>query len=100
MEASSSASRPFNSSETSRTKPDTPPSSCRTEARAAAAPWAPISCITASALARSILWFRKARFVNSPGSAIRAPSSSARDSTAPALTWPPWQWISITSSRV
>ena len=87
--ASIVASMPFKRSDTALTKPDTPPSSCRTEARAAAWPWAPIICITASALARSIRWFRKARFVNSPGCAIRAPSSSARESTAPALAEPP-----------
>ncbi len=100
VEASSSASTPVSFSDTPFTKADTPPSSCRTEARAAASPWAPISCITASARLRSMRPFKKARLVNSPGWAIRAPSARHRESTAPALTPPPWQWISATSSRV
>ena len=89
MEASIRAIRSVSLSETPLTNTDTPPSSCRTEASAAARDPAPISCITASAFARSTRPFRKARRVNSPGSAARAPSSSARSSTADAQAAPP-----------
>ena len=59
-----------------------------------------IRSATASACARSMRPLRKARRVNSPGSARRAPLSSTVSSTALAGSSPPWQVISTTSSRV
>ena len=88
--ASMSASSARMRSEISRTKPDTPPSIWRTDARAAASEFAPMSCMTASARLRSMRPLRNARSVNSPGLAGRAPSSSARLSTRRAATSPPW----------
>ena len=81
--------RPYAITCVSRTKPDTPPSSWRTDARAAASEFAPMSCMTASARLRSMRPLRNARSVNSPGLAGRAPSSSARLSTRRAATSPP-----------
>src|SRR5207244_1849873 len=50
---------------------------------------ASIRSATASACARSSLSFRKARRVNSPGSARRAPSSRHRLRIMPSTTGPP-----------
>ena len=74
----------------SSTSWETPPLICRTAARAAAWPLAPTKAITASAWLKSIRPFSKARRVNSPGSARRAPASNTRRSTRWAFTSPPW----------
>ena len=80
--------------------------------RAAASVLASIKSATASACAKSILPFKKARSLNSPGRAIRkrgrispcAPSvpatSNARASKRCNTTGPPWAWSSSTSSPV
>ena len=59
-----------------------------------------IKSATASAWARSMRPLRKARRVNSPGSARRAPRASTASKTSFAGNNPPWQVISTTSSRV
>ena len=56
--------------------------------------------MTASALDRSILPFKKARLVNSPGSAILAPLSKTRSRTLCIRYTPPWVLISTVSSVV
>ena len=56
--------------------------------------------ITASAWDRSILPFRNALFVNSPGSAGRAPYFITVSSTRFMARTPPWQSISTVSSPV
>ena len=48
-----------------------------------------ITSIIASARVKSILPFKKARFENSPGSAIRAPAAHKTDNTRPRFTAPP-----------
>ena len=63
-------------------------------------PCAEITFITPSACARSILPFRSARFVNSPGPAGTAPSASTRRSSFCVTNSPPWQQSSATSSPV
>ena len=55
---------------------------------------------TASAWVRSSLPLRKARFVNSPGSASRAPFSKTSPSVFLSGIIPPWQLISTISSFV
>ena len=72
----------------------------RAAARAAASPRALIKSITASACVRSILPLRKARCVNSPGAAIRAPAAKTASSTERATTTPPCPLTSTTSSPV
>ena len=59
-----------------------------------------MSSATASACARSSLPLRKARFVNSPGSASRAPRFTTKSNTAVSGTIPPWQLNSTMSSPV
>ena len=100
MAAAAPDSRAINSSCAERMKLLTPPSNCRTAARAARPPSAEIRAITASALLRSIRPFRNARRVNSPGSASRAPRRYRAFSTLMAAQAPPCRWISATSSRV
>ena len=59
-----------------------------------------ITSITASAWDRSIRPFKKARFVNSPGSASLAPYFNTVSRSFFITTTPPWQSISTTSSLV
>ena len=59
-----------------------------------------IRSITASACDKSILPFKKALLVNSPGSAILAPAFIMLSRTLFVETTPPWQFISTTSSAV
>ena len=59
-----------------------------------------IKSIVASASRRSILPFKKALLVNSPGSASLAPLSSNNSKTLLVVAIPPWQFISTTSSLV
>ena len=56
--------------------------------------------ITASAWLKSILPFKNARFVNSPGSAGLAPDLSTASRTFFITKEPPWQLISMVSSFV
>ena len=58
------------------------------------------SSITASACDKSIRPFKNARFVNSPGSAGRAPCLITVSRTFFMTVTPPWQLISTTSSLV
>src|SRR5258708_2277183 len=76
------------------------PHSQRSPHRAAASVAASIRSATPSACARSSLSFRKARRVNSPGSARRAPSSTHRLKIICSTTGPPWPCSSSTSSPV
>ena len=90
------------------------PDSERPALRAAASVLASIRSAIASAWARSILPLRKARWLNSPGSATRRPGSRGRPVTASgsaaasrqrassscSTTAPPWAWSSSTSSPV
>jgi hypothetical protein len=82
------------------------PASERVALRAAASVLASIRSATASAWARSSLSFRKARWVNSPGSARRraqpsaAPALRQRASSSCSTTGPPWACSSSTSSPV
>ncbi|MNN20426.1 hypothetical protein D3C81_1337050 [compost metagenome] len=80
------------------------PSMERAAERAAASVLASMRSATASAWARSSLSFRKARRVNSPGSATRRPisrpDSRQRDSSICMTTGPPWPCSSSTSSPV
>ena len=55
---------------------------------------------TASAWERSRRPFRKARFVNSPRSAGRAPARTTSARTVRRISGPPWQLISSVSSPV
>ena len=55
---------------------------------------------TFSASIKSILPFKKALLVNSPGSAILAPFKSTISKTLLVVAIPPWQFISTTSSLV
>ena len=72
----------------------------RTAMRAADWLEASIRSATLSAWAKSSLLFKKARLVNSPGSAKRAPSSRQRASSICITTGPPCPCSSITSSPV
>ena len=67
-----------------------------------AADWleASMRSATLSAWAKSSLLFKKARLVNSPGSARRAPSSRQRVNSICITTGPPCPCNSITSSPV
>ena len=56
--------------------------------------------MTASASERSIFPFRKARFVNSPGSAGRTPVRLNRSKRRATVRLPPWQESSSMSSPV
>jgi hypothetical protein len=78
------------------------PASERPAERAAASVLASMRSATASAWARSSLSLRKARCVNSPGSARRAPGSACRQraSSSCSTTGPPWACSSSTSSPV
>src|SRR5229473_6928891 len=76
------------------------PCSERTAARAAAAVPASIRSAIASACAMSILPFRKARSLNSPGRAMRQPSSSRHCNTISTMSAPPWPCSSKTCSPV
>ena len=53
-----------------------------------------------SACAKSIRPFKNARFVNSPGSAMRAPATNNNSRILFVTKIPPWQLISTTSSAV
>ncbi len=72
----------------------------RSAERAASRLAASIRSATASAWARSSLPSRKARRVNSPGSARRAPASRHTPSSARMTTGPPWPCNSSTASPV
>ena len=76
------------------------PASERSAERAASRVVASIRSATASACARSSLPSRKARRVNSPGSARRAPASRQAPSTACITIGPPWPCSSSTASPV
>ena len=65
------------------------PCSERMAARAACCEPASMRSATASACARSSLSLRKARWVNSPACARRAPSSTARATSASITKGPP-----------
>ena len=62
--------------------------------------FASIKFIIPSAWVKSILPFRKALLVNSPGSASLAPFDSTSSRTLLVVLIPPWQFISIISSLV
>ena len=72
----------------------------RNAERAAASDVASMRSATLSACAKSILSFKKARWVNSPGLAIRAPSRKQRFNTLFNTTGPPCPCNSSTSSPV
>ena len=55
---------------------------------------------TASACVRSMRPFKKARLVNSPASACRAPSANSASSAARSTTGEPWHCSSAVSSPV
>ena len=76
------------------------PDSERTALNAASFVAALITSATASACAKSILLFKKARRVNSPGSACRAPNSIQRANKICINAVPPWACSSNTSSPV
>ena len=76
------------------------PSSLAAARRAPSLDGAAIISATASACVRSILPLRKARRVNSPRSASRAPQARHASSTEASRTGPPWHWNSATSSPV
>ena len=59
-----------------------------------------ITSATASAWAKSIRPFKKARFVNSPGSAVLAPFRITVSKIFFTIKTPPWQSISTVSSAV
>ena len=98
--AESEASTSMIASRASRTNADTPPSICLRALRIARSLPARIIRMTASACVRSTRPLIKARYVNSPGPAMRAPARSSSDSTRPTSACEPWHWISATSSRV
>jgi hypothetical protein len=98
--ASTSMRRSMRRSHRPRTSVEKLPVRERTAERAAAAVEASMRSATLSAWARSSLPLRKARRVNSPGSARRAPSSRQRASSICMTTGPPWPWSSMTSSPV
>ena len=56
--------------------------------------------MTASAWVRLMRPFKKARFVYSPGPAGAAPAAMQASIRVWAMTWPPWQESSTTSSPV
>ena len=93
--STSCAARPATSSENA-------PARERAAERAAASVWASMRSATASAWARSSLSFRKARSVNSPGSASLRPGMASRQraSSSCSSTGPPWACSSSTSSPV
>src|SRR5262249_48041318 len=68
--------------------------------RAASAAPASIRSAVASACTRSTFRFCRARRVNSPGSAGRAPAATQAATTSPGTSRPPWVAISIWSSPV
>ena len=76
------------------------PCICSCAARIARSVWAEMRSMIASAWVRSILPFSKARRLNSPGSAERAPHSNSRSRTRLVTSTPPWQASSTTSSPV
>ena len=76
------------------------PSVCFMASAWAAREFDAIRSATPSACARSILPFIKARRVNSPGSAVRAPHSISRLTISRCIHREPWQDISATSSPV
>src|SRR3712207_8887844 len=77
---------------------DREPSSCLIAIDMALSVFARIRSMTASACVKSIRPFKKARFVNSPGSAIRAPCLMRSCKMSFVTAIPPWELISITSS--
>ena len=89
--AAMAASRDVISSRAVRTNAETPPSICRTALRMARSLPARIIRITPSACARSMRPFRNARYVNSPGSAIRAPAAISSLRILPTSACEPWQ---------
>ena len=78
----------------------TPPSRPAIASWAARRPRASIRAARASARVRSRRPLRKARWLNSPGLARRAPALSTSSSTRRTASRPPWQCSSTTSSRV
>ena len=82
------------------TRCENTPSSDRRAARAARRSAAAIRSATASAWTRSSLPLRKARWLNSPGPAWRAPSSQQRSTSRRSSTGLPWACSSTTSSPV
>ena len=102
--ASTSMRNWISASRSAWTSAENSPASDRLALRAAASVLASIRSAIASACARSILSFRKARSVNSPGCATRspmaAPASMQRASSSCSTTGPPWACSSSTSSPV
>ena len=89
MSASNSLTRDENSPDRERTAP-----------RAAWVEALAIKSATASAWAKSIWPLRKARSLNSPGRARRAPAASTAFNSICITTGPPWPCSSTTSSPV
>ena len=87
--ASISVRSSINASTMAFTSRENSPARLRVAARAAVAVAASIKSATASACARSILSFKKARLVNSPGMASLAPSSTQRLRTSASTAGPP-----------
>ena len=79
---------------------DNEPSSCFIEDACASFVFACIKSATASACDKSILPLRKARFVNSPGSARTVPFFTISPSTFWVTNTPPCDETSATSSPV
>ena len=100
MAASTSARRSVRASPISPRRRDHSPSRVRRAARAASTVAASIRSATASAWTRSMRPLRKARSVNSPGRATRAPRARTRASRRSVTTGPPWPCSSRTSSPV
>ena len=98
--ASTSIRRVIKSSTRAWMRLENAPLSERTAMRAAAWLDASIKSATLSAWARSNLLFKKARLVNSPASAMRAPSCRQRLSSICKTICPPCPCSSITSSPV
>ena len=105
--SSSKSTRASSSANWSSKRSRRPPMRCcRPPSMPAMASWAArrlravIISLIASARVRSSRPLRKARWLNSPGTARRAPAASTSSSTRCTATKPPWQWSSTTSSRV
>ena len=84
----------------SRSSDENPPFICLNAMRCAAAVCDAITSATASAWARSILPLRNALWVNSPGSAARAPASWRRSMTEETMYEEAWHDISTEFSPV
>jgi hypothetical protein len=79
---------------------DNSPPTCLAACLTAASVCAAIKSRIASAWTRLILRFVRARRVNSPGAAKRAPIETVKSRISRTITGEPWQLISITSSPV